>query len=620
MTAPLRQQIFDLGGIANCAKDLNALGPDTEPEFLKIGKVLNTLATICFGMTDNAVQLSTLANFSTDDEDSSIEENKKIFDAVASHVKTTLASLGEGDHLLAKLLADMNKLREPIRRLQSIGKTFRVLGVGIKVESSRTVEVMQGFSILATEVAAIAKLVHDNCRYCIDKADLAEKGILISRQVLNCGDNSYDDSGEKAIHRILQSLEDIGRRSDQLAGGIQERSTAMVQGISDVVMAMQFHDITRQQLENVSSALSEVIEKASSMSSRETSEDAEQVVLEIYSILSIQAAHLNSIYEQVLNARRQIEAGLGKTMEQAQVQAKDARTLLEMEGKTGNRSIVADLEKEIDNVALSLNRSLKVVKQAAEVSQEVYGNVVDIGSFVNKIEGIAFDVKVLAINAMVEAIKSDAAGNTLTVLAKELSNLSRETRDEATESIGLLQNIVEGTERQLEFATDLNQSSVVVDEMIEKGKQFTGTILSSLQEVSTIGQKMDSSSRDLSARITQLVPGIKFPRILGDRIDRNWQIVCRIIDQIEEAYPRFQERSSEVKQMIEKLAQQYVMERERSIHAQVAGQGGTHTASSDVDLFVDDGFELFEDDKDKNKKSSGGETKEEDFGDNVELF
>ena len=254
----------------------------------------------------------------------------------------------------------MKKLREPIRRLQSIGKTFRVLGVAIKVESSRARDGMQGFILLAGEVADIAKLVHDNCRYCIDKADLVENDISISHQVLNSSDNSYDDSGERAIYNILQSLEDIGRRSDQLAAGIQERSTAMVQGISDVVMAMQFHDITRQQLENVSSALTETIEKAKTIPALDTTEANEQVVLEIYSILSIQVAHLNSIYEQVRNARQQIEAGLGKTMEQARVQAKDAGTLLEMEGRDGNKSIVANLEKEIDNVVVSLNKSLKV--------------------------------------------------------------------------------------------------------------------------------------------------------------------------------------------------------------------------------------------------------------------
>ena len=101
MTDRGQLKIFNLDKIAACAKDLNALGPDTEPEFLNIGKVLNTLATICYGMTDNAVRLSTVANFSADEngsgKDSFVEENSKIFEAVTSHVKTTLTSLGEGD-------------------------------------------------------------------------------------------------------------------------------------------------------------------------------------------------------------------------------------------------------------------------------------------------------------------------------------------------------------------------------------------------------------------------------------------------------------------------------------------------------------------------------------------
>ena len=592
-----QQNTLNLDELAACARDLYALGPDTEPEFLTIGVTLNDLATICYGMTDDAVKLSTLANFSAGDNesgsDSFVKENAEIFDAVASHVKTTLTSLNGGSHLLAQLLSQVKKLREPILKLQTIGKTFRVLGVAIKVESSRSQEAMKGFTLLAGEVGDIAKLVNENCRYCIDKAELVEKDISNSQRVLNNHDNSYDDRGERAIHNILQSLEDIGCRSDQLAVGIQERSSVMVQGISDVVMAMQFHDITRQQLENVSAALNDTIEKAKSIPLLDTTGPTEQVVLEIYSILSIQAAHLNSIYEQIFSARKNIEIGLGKTTEQARIQAKDAKMLLEIEGQVGNSSVVTDLEMEIDNIVVSLNKSLAVVKQAADVSREVYGNVSEIGAFVNKIEEIAFDVKILAINATVEALKTGTVGNALIVLAKELSALSQETHDGATESIEMLRSIVAGTEEQMEFSINLDQNSAVVDEMIARAKACTGTILSSLQVINELGQKMDSSSRDLAARILKLVPGIRFPQVMGDRIDKNWQLICRTIDRIEDHYPQFAEGNPEVKKMLEELAEQYVMDRERSIHAQVTGGAATATAAGNSDLFEDDGFELF---------------------------
>ena len=579
-----KQKILNLDDIATCAGDLYALGPDTEPEFLNIGTLLNTLASICFGMTDDAVKLSSLANFTSGDKgsgtDSFVEENANIFNAVTSHVKTTLISLDGGTHLLTELLSQVKTLREPIRKLRSIGKTFRILGVAIKVESSRNQETMEGFTHLSGEVGDIAKLVDENCRYCTDKAELVEKDLLFSQQVLNNHENSYDYG--KEIRNILQSLEEIGFRSDRLAAGIQGRSSAMVQGISDVVMAMQFHDITRQQLENVSAALVETTEKAQSMTTLGASE---QVALEIYSILSIQAAHLNSIYEQIFSARKTIEQGLGKIMEQARAQAKDAKMLLEIENQMGTSSVVTDLEMEIDNIVLSLNKSLTVVKHAADVSREVHGNVSEIGGFINKIEEIAFDVKILAINATVEAMKNGAVGNTLIVLAKELSALSQETHHSATDSIEKLKCIVAGTEKQMEFSVSLDQKSLAVDEMIARAKECTATILSSLQEIKELGQKMDRSSSNLAARILKLVPDIRFPQIMGDRIDKNWRLICLTIDQIEDHYPQFIEGNSEVKKMLEKLAKQYVMDRERSIHAQVTGDSAVTAETGGVELF-----------------------------------
>ncbi len=597
MTDHGQHNTLNLDKLAACARDLYKLGPDTEPEFLSIGTALNALATICFGMTDDAVKLSTLANFSSNNKesgsDSFVTANAKVFDAVANHVKTTFTSLSDGSNLLSQLLAQVKKLREPIRKLQSISKTFGVLGVAIKVESSRSQEAMKGFTLLAGEVGDIAKLVNENCRYCKDKAELVERDILNSHQVLNSHNYSYDDSGERAIHNILQSLEAIGSRSDELAAGIQERSSVMVQGISEVVMAMQFHDITRQQLENVSAALTETIEKAQSMPILDTTGAKEQVVLEIYTILSLQAAHLNSIYEQILGARKNIEKGLGKTIEQAHLQAKDAKMLLEIEGGRDSAPVVADLEMEIGNIIASLNKSLTVVKKAAEVSREVFGNVSEIGAFVNKIEEIALDVKILAINATIEALKTGAVGNALIALAKELSALSQETHDGATECIDMLTGIVSETEKQMEFSVNLDESSVAVNDMIARAKTCTGTILASLQAINELGQKMDGSSRDLAARILKLVPGIRFPQLMGDRIDRNWQLICRTIDRIEEHYPQFAEGNAEVKKMLEELAKQYVMDRERSIHAQVTGGVAAVAGAGDGDLFVDDGFELF---------------------------
>lgn len=590
-------KILDFNEINACASDLKSLGPDTEPEFLKIGNALNTLATSCLSMTDDAVKMSQLANFKGDDpesaNDSFVRDNSKIFEAVTDHVKGTLMSLSGGEHLLIELLSRVKRLREPIRKLHSIGKMFRILGVAIKVESSRNHEDMHGFNLLAGEVAGIAKLVQDHCRYCVDKADLVDKNITLSRQVLNKSDNAYDDSGEKAIYNILRSLEDIGHRSDQLAAGIHERSAAMVHGISDVVMAMQFHDITRQQLEHVASALIDVAEKSKSAQASDAAGINEQVVLEIYSILSIQAAHLNSIYEQIFAAKKTIQGGLGQTMEQARIQAEDARKLLGIEDRSGGSSIVASLEKEIDNIVVSLSKSLAVVQQAADVSREVYQNVSEIGVFVNKIEEIAFDVKILAINAMIEALKAKTAGNALTVLAKELSDLSQKTRDGATHSIEMLENILAGTRQQLEFSENLDQSSAAVDAMINQAKSFVEKILLSLQMVGIIGQKMDGAGRDLSTRITKLVPAIRFPQIMGDRIDKNWRVICRTIDRIEESHPHFLEKRDEIMEILEQLTQKYAMDRERSIHAQVAGGQAVETGTGNAELFEDDGFELF---------------------------
>lgn len=608
-----------------CAGQLDSLGPDTESEFLSIGETLQQLANSCFSMTDDALKLTSLSSFCSDDSETAnesfIEKTRAVFSDVDNHVETTMHSLNEGDELLSAILNEVQKLKVPVQDLGRIGRTFKVLGINIKVESSRNEKTKAGFQILAEEVAAISKLVHSNCQYCTDRTDSVASDISASREVLSSGDAQHNKSKEKTAETVLVALEDLSSNAATLAVEIQQRSSAMSQGIGEVVMAMQFHDISRQQLENVAKALQESRSKLRLKADGSLDDENEQNALEVYTILNIQAAHLNSIYEQILRAKEQIRTGLVQTMEQSGLQADNAEALLKIDNSAGQQSVVSTLEQEIDTIVSSLNNSLRVVKHAADVSKDVYDNVSKIGEFVHKIEEIAFDVKILAINAMVEAIRTGETGKTLTVLAQELSNLSKETRSRATDSIELLQQIMERTEKQVEFSTELDQSRSVIDEMIEEAKALTVTILSSMQEVNSLAQKMGTDSQQLSSSINNLIPGIHFPVLMGDRIGENWLTICQIIEKIEETHPEFTEKNPAVEQMLEDLSEKYVMDRERSIHAQVTGGSAVAAASDsdDIELFGDDdddGIELFDDEVDTETAAQ----QEDEFDDNIELF
>lgn len=579
--------------LVSCTEELNTLGPDTEAEFLSIGNILNRLADICFGMTDDARQLTAISSFSNDESEteggSFVEDTRNVFKEIVRHVETSIESLGGGEQLLTELSRQLRMLNAPIEVLYTIGKTFRVLGVCVKVESSRCEGANKGFKLLAEEVSQIANLVQENCRFCLGKSNQVMQIIATSQPFFNSSANTNDGNAEKAILYILDTLEDVGSKVEILSRGIQERSAEMVEGIGEVVLAMQFHDITRQQLENVSKALLEVDTTVQNSSESGAESTDEQDALEVYTILSIQAAHLNSIYEQILCAGKQIETGLGKAMDHAQKQAQDARILLNKNDGSGQMSVVLNLEKEIDQIVHSLNESLAVVQHAADSSRDVHKNVSEIGAFVNKIEAVAFDVKILAINAMVEATKAGKTGKPLIVLAEELSNLSQKTKDGADNSIDTLQHIIKGTEKQLEFATDLARKRDGVDTMLDEVRTLTGTILTSMQEVSDLANKMDAASIDLSSRIVRLLPEIRFPEQVGGLIEKNWQLLCDIINHIEEEYPQFLEKTAAVEEMLEELSEKYVMDRERSIHFQVTrGQVVADNKEDDFELFGDD--------------------------------
>jgi len=80
-------------------------------------------------------------------------------------------------------------------------------------------------------------------------AEMKEEQKLFSRQVEEMGSSLSSLLDELSIH-----LE----RADSLARYLREDSEAMSEGIGEVVQAMQFHDITRQQLEAVAKTPQEI--------------------------------------------------------------------------------------------------------------------------------------------------------------------------------------------------------------------------------------------------------------------------------------------------------------------------------------------------------------------------
>ncbi len=576
--------------IAPLADSLRELGPGTEEEFLALGKKLEEFTAASQRIQELVFKVAEILGASGPGADvPSVAEAEGVF-------RATMESLQSSERVLREQQAPMEELRNRLQGLKSVhggieavGKQIRMLSINIKIESARAGRAAGGFHALAQEVSELASVVHEHGFRFQERAEAALAGVenllaemkeeqkLFSRQVEEMGPSLSSLLDELSIH-----LE----HADSLARYLRDNSGAMSEGIGEVVQAMQFHDITRQQLEAVAKALQEIGDLAPLLSGE--SDDLDEVS-RVYGIVSLQAAQLNNVYYHVQEAKNKIVKGLTAVAELSTQQAERA---MEFSGAgSGGTGIVERIGDEMDRAVDGLNLTAGLMGRISDTAARTADAVAEMGEFIGRIEEIARTVKLLALNALAEATRTGSGGGPLRILAQELHNLSEDTRKNALAAVEAVRSIAEGSKRQQESAVAMLEHHEQAKDLADRAVQAARDMAGLSDELNSLLRELDVGSTSLAQEIYDFIPAIRFPEIMSASIEEAWEVLASVLDRLEERYPQVcialrEAKAAEVG---------YVMESQRDVHRQLAVGSGVVPGAEAVPDGGDlgDGVELF---------------------------
>lgn len=235
---------MDVDGLIGVLRDFNS---QSEKAFLELGEVLGSLAGGARTLARCAAEMAGGGGAerfgqSVDVLEDLVEELQRI--------RGESESRGES---LARIAALARGFRRPAREFARANRTFRLLGLYMRVEASRLKEAEAEFGALAEDIRTLASGI-DECA-----EELDEKGAAVERGV---GDGASAD-GHAEVGAGGKPA-DFGSGGEELAearaGRQQSEATArrLAQGctevrdeISGLVTSLQFQDIARQRLEHV---------------------------------------------------------------------------------------------------------------------------------------------------------------------------------------------------------------------------------------------------------------------------------------------------------------------------------------------------------------------------------
>ncbi|HUA20383.1 MAG TPA: hypothetical protein VMB25_16665 [Bryobacteraceae bacterium] len=464
---------------------------------------------------------------------------------------------------------------------------FRTLCTLTRIETARLGAAGLDFGHLAEEVQPLSEQIQTS------GAGVLQSAAVLGQEVqsaLRDGAN-LRASELKDLHAIsasvlhnLQCFEDRRERAREASNQQAARYSAVTEAIDDLVQSVQFHDITRQQVEHVTQALRALL---SGMHHRRG-----QPPPEAAAVLALQASQLSSAAQVFAASVDRIEADLAGIAARVEEMAAASRVLLCDSGDDQNVFFL-EMERSFTSILNGGKACRDTEARIGATAAHLKETINQMRGAVTGIHATEIQVQRIALNATIRATQLEAAGEALGVVAEVMQRLAIES-NQNTESVAALLDAMRnaagriagpGEDTALGEPGIFEQMQAAVLELHSSSGRSCGR----LNEIVSLGARL---AQDVGALRSSFTAGRLFEQVTRHALEE----LERISTQTGQMHSPAREVSPVAH--LANLAGQYTMQRERDVHRAVADGAVVPGPANPV------------------QAAAGGG----DFGDNVELF
>lgn len=549
--------------LRGAADELAGLGGFTEAGFLSIGESLfdfrRRIDVVSWGATQ-AVE------FMLGEQVTDIHSRLR---ALADRISVQLHDLSRKTERNGDLLREMKtllgRLLQPLEGFRKIVKNLLALGVATRIESS-VLGRETGCEHLAEELKSLAELFMSKSeRAAIRLKSLSHNldSTWTEVQVFECQRAVHGRTIAENIRSVLQALDE----NRQLAAGkvldLQRRSAETSSCVSDLVSSMQFHDITRQQIEHVEDALKDLageMENNPDVPGGRSKSSLNGVLVEA---CGIQTAQLLSARNEMNGAVQNIIDSLGRLAAGVEGMSSEARRAAGM-GDRGDDSILGELKKAVHDVDAALVQEGAVNREMERAIAVVVREVSEVSHLAGTIEQLGTQMKIVSTNAGIKAAHAGGRGAALGVIALAIQRISAEALEQTAALADGVQS-VHFASRDLETSI---KGDAEGDSGIERVSSEIGDVLECLhakdREVADLLRGTEEVVDGLAHEISRTAASISVHGEFSRSIDKVVGDLAGIVRQGMRISPG--EGRGDDSPVLKDLLKRYTMQREREIH------------------------------------------------------
>ena len=420
------------------ASGLNRFMSESEKVFLGTGAKLQHLE-------DDASRLLTESSNATRMGDSAANPAESLRKGLAQldpHFAKGQANTEKGLRTLSAVLAGIQNLSNIEADFQRIVATLHALASATHLENSRRDMGQGGFDTVVSDLRAMAVQIKPKFNEVLTLGQLvrttAKSAIEHARTFLERNKRAVA-SFRQETQTHLAAMTGACNTSYALANRSTESVTKVRSNIGKVLQSLQIQDIVRQMFEHIVEDLQEfAVSAQSAMDAPEPDGDPRSWLAELALVSRVEAAQLGNACDRLVAGLSEIDSSIRSIASTLTALAKESSSF---SGNSGHTSILNLLEQGIRATTQALSdhdaQEDSMVMALGKVSETASG----MEALVGEVSQLGRDARFIGLNAMVKAVRVGQAGLTLTVLAREIQDISDQIQTFTSSAATIMESI-----------------------------------------------------------------------------------------------------------------------------------------------------------------------------------
>ncbi len=513
-----------------------------------------------------------------------------ILDELKTHLVESKGHFSKMSRVFQQHRMELSKISSNIESFRLHILNLNMLGFLTQVENAHIYTLNTGFSTLTDDVRNLSEMIKQKSSHISTVSDNVQSFVSLALSNITDFEKTQSESAritlEKAVanHRALSHK---FKSASEAARLVEQISKDIASSIGDIVISMQFHDITRQQLEHVK----EVLDHLCAQIGKDDYTKLEQAAM-VRDVLRLQHAQLRQSHEELANAVFKVIASLQnitKNVSDVLMETQDVAWASDTQGQSFMEGIESGITSVIECIRVIAEEHAKLSETVNSASEMVS----EMSVFVKDIESLGLNLQLIALNARIKAAHLGSEGAMLDTISGSIYELSKNAREDTKDLSRVLATLVD---LSISFKDDMlhmqDKQSKTIGLMVGKLRD----LIASLRKINDAVHSMLNDMKGLGESLLLDLQNTADEITVHDKVENILKKVLKIIEDTSESARLICPIGFETAalSLLSNLNRLYTTKSERDIHDRHIESGPEGAQESEKTKAGDDHWENLE--------------------------